>query len=432
MRPVKFLTARTTVIALFLAITAALLIAIFIPQRGDDGKIPAWVTSLPEPLGFLGQLGLDHVVTTPWFAALVLVFAVSLLFSTIEQFGAVRALTRREPGTDGEWREVADGPGLPARLAEAGYNEFPTSGPVQRYVKHGLGYWGGFLLHLGLVIAVLFSLVYVVTQHRVLVRLVGDEVTRLTPDNVAVKQGLFPVQPRLPESVTLTRVEPRFYGNDKLQSLSSELYFTERPGDLPQRVAVGLSDKSSFGRFLVYQGNPYGLAFNLDIALPGDYRKMQLMIHYPASRKSPGYAELPVPGTDLIVKGKFVPDREKGTMEARAPLLTLRLIKGKRFLGEAEINPGERKEFGPVSVKLTSVQWWGEILLDGSRGTAGIFAGFAIILVGVLSSYCLIPREVLVREERDRTLVRFFVRRFAPLYREEFEALAGDGRKKEA
>ncbi|MEI6702872.1 MAG: hypothetical protein WCL71_04965, partial [Deltaproteobacteria bacterium] len=57
----KFLTARSTVIALFAAISVALLVASSVPQRAAlGGATPEWVGKLPDSLHFLTTLlGLD-------------------------------------------------------------------------------------------------------------------------------------------------------------------------------------------------------------------------------------------------------------------------------------------------------------------------------------------------------------------------------------
>jgi cytochrome c biogenesis protein len=424
LKPPRFLTSRSTVIGLSLAVTLSLLAANLLPQRGESGKPPAWVEALPEGLRFVRYLGLDDIVGSGWFAALILLFCLSLILSTVSQYGAAKGLVNRIPQPQGEWIRVEGNPhDFAARLEAAGFRAAGSAGGVHRYVRHRSGYWGSFLLHLGLVTAVLFSFVYVVTQHKVGLRLVNDEVTALTPENIAVKRGILPLQGRIPATITLGRLDPRFYPNDRLQSLSSELYVTDLPGELPLKVDVALSDKGRFGSFRVYQRNPFGLAFDLEMVAPdGRSRTERLELPYPENRHLWGYGETSL-GTDLKLKAKFVPDADGKTMEARNPLLTVRLLQGKTLLGETSLRPGERGRLGIWSVRLSRVRWWTEFLLDGSSGMAGIFAGFAIILAGVLSSYCLVPREIIVREEGGELVVRHYVRRFAQLYRDEFEAL---------
>jgi cytochrome c biogenesis protein len=425
----KFITARSTVISLLIAVAGALLLASSLPQQASlGGKTPPWVARLPEGLGFLASaLSLDNIVGSTWFAVLIALFWCSLAVSTASQFSATRALSRRVP-------PAALPPGcspveLPpeefARLARAaGYLPAGSAPGVQRFVKHRAGYWGNFLLHIGLVTAVLCSLVYVLTQHRVLVRLVGQQITTLSDDNILEVRGILPQKDGLPYSALLKAVTPRFWPNDKLQYLSSELYFTKRPGGDPTRVEVALSDKSRFGSYLVYQANAYGRAFDLELVpAAGSTRRVRLFLPYPGRRDLAGYGELALEGTGYLLKAKFYASAGKGSMQLDQPPLTLRLYRGKDLVQQAMLTGGEPSTLGPFTVRLAGSEWWSDILLDGSRGTAGIFAGFAIILCGVLCSYCLIPREIIVRQNGGALQVQQVVRRFAGLYREEFDDL---------
>ncbi|GFO60937.1 ResB-like family cytochrome C biogenesis protein [Geomonas silvestris] len=435
MKALNFLTSRKTVLSLLAAITLALLEAVLVPQReGAGGKLPAWLEKLPGPLReTAGFLGLDNVVGSWWFMLLIAFFGLSLLLSTWNQFLAVASQLKRPPRPDAVpdgVRLPGDLAGLAPRLAQAGYRPSGSSGEVHRFVKHRAGYWGNFLLHLGLVVAVIFSLSYVVTQHRVFLRLVSGETVAPNPENSAEILGALRFRRPLPAQITLERVEPSFYPNDKLAGLGSRLSLKQAPGGAAQRVEVALSDKSQFGPFLVYQANSFGRAFLLEFTSP--YRqglaRERLLIPYPQRRDKAGYGEIPLKEEGLVLKGKFYADpQKKGLKLARSPLF-LRLYRGQELLGVASLNAGGLGNLGPLTVRLAGEAWWTDILLDGSRGTSGIFAGFAVILFGVLFSYCLVPREILVREGEGELYLRHSARRFAQLYREEFEAIVGEHR----
>lgn len=426
MKITKFLTSRSTVIALFSALSLALLWASLVPQRIAVGKTPDWVAGLPAGVRSLATLlGLDNVVGTPWFAVLGLLFWLSLLVSAVSQYGTARALAARIPSAEVPPESVRVEL-APERLDElvrqAGYRPAGRADGVARYVRNRAGYWGNFLLHVGLVVAVVFSLVYVVTQHRVLLRLTSDEAVRPTPDTVPETVGVLPLTRELPYSVLLKEVRPGFWGNDRLESLSSELYFTGRAGGDPRRVEVALSDKSRFGPYLVYQVNSYGRAFDLELSSPEGVLRPRLFLPYPDRRDRAGYGEAALPGGYLL-KAKFYADAEQRSMRLNRPPFTVRLYRGSELLRQLTLEPGEAAQLGPYTVRLVRSAWWTDILLDGSRGTFGIFAGFAVILAGVLCSYCLVPREIIVREKDGALHLQQVVRRFASFYREEFEEL---------
>jgi len=424
-----FLTSRSTVITLFVAICVALLIASSIPQQASlGGKNPEWVGRLPDGLRFLTTwLKLDHIVGSGWFATLVALFWLSLAISTVSQYSATCALARRVPSAvvPPESVTIEMPPVAFARLVTgAGYHLVGSADGVQRYVKNRIGLWGNFLLHVGLVTAVFFSMIYVVTQHRVLVRLTGQELTRLTPSNVQELRGIFPMKQQLPYSAVLKNLEPRFWGNDKLEYLSSELYITDIAGAEPRRVDVALSDKSSYGPYIVYQANAYGRAFDLELETArGERLRTRLFLPYPPKRNVAGYGEIGIDGTDFLIKGKYFADAEHASMKLNRPPFSVRLYRGKELQGEAVLAPGAKEQLGPLAVTLVQSEWWTDILLDDSRGTAGIFFGFILILSGVLSSYCLVPREIIVREAAGGAFVQHIARRFAQFYREEFDEI---------
>lgn len=428
-KPSKFLTARSTVIALFIAISAALLVASSVPQRASlGGRTPPWVERLPDSLQSLSLLlGLDNIVGSGWFAVLVTLFWISLVISTLSQYKATRTLTRSLPPAAIPQESILieiTPDAFEDLLKAAGYRPAGSDDGIRRYVKNRIGYWGNFLLHIGLVTAVLFSLVYVLTQQRVLVRLTGQELTRLTSDNIRELRGILPRQRRLPHSVVLKALQPRFWGNDKLEYLSSELYFTDQPGGEPGRVDVALSDKSHYGPYIVYQANAYGRAFDLEFETGrGELRRERLYLSYPPRRDLAGYGEMHVPGTDFLLKGKFYADWERKTIKLNRSPLTLRLYQGKELQGEVTLALGSTGQLGPFAVRLARSEWWTDILLDGTAGTSGIFTGFALILAGVLAAYCLVPREIIVRETDDAICVQHVARRFAQFYREEFEEI---------
>jgi len=425
----RFLTARSTVIVLFIAISTALLLASSIPQRSSlGGKTPAWVGKLPETLQHLTNLlGLDNIVGTGWFAVLVALFWVSLVISTISQYSATKSVANRIPSPEvpPESIRIACSPSAFAGLAQAaGYREAGIADGVHRYVKNRVGFWGNFLLHVGLVTAVFFSLVYVLTQHRVLIRLAGQEIFKPTPETVQVQHGVLPVTQPLPYSVVLKDLRPSYWKNDRLESLSSELYFTDRPGGDPRRVDIAVSDKSSFGPYIVYQANVYGRHFDLEFMSElGEIYRERLFLPFPHQHDLAGYGETPVTGTDFLLKAKFYADAERKTMKLNGTPLTLRLYRGKELLGETTLLSASPGKLGPLTVRLVQTDWWTEVMLDGTRGIAGIFSGFALILAGVLCSYCLVPREIIVREMAEGISVQHVARRFAQFYREEFDEI---------
>ena len=185
---------------------------------------------------------------------------------------------------------------------------------------------------------------------------------------------------------------------------------------------VAISDKARFDPYIVYQSNVYGRTFDLEFISPrGKLFRERLYLPYPTRRDIAGYGEQAVSGTDFLLKGKFYADTERKLIQLHGSPLTLRLYRGKEQLGEVTLTVGSNGQLGELAVRVTQSEWWTDILLDGTRGTAGIFAGFAMILAGVLCSYVLVPREIIARELNGAVYAQHIVRRFPHFYREEFD-----------
>jgi len=145
-KPLKFLTSRSTVISLLTTISAALLFASFVPQRASlGGKAPQWVGSLPHSLQVLSSLlGLDNIVGSGWFATLVSLFWISLAISTVAQFSSTRMLVNRIPAAEVSPESIRlniTAAAFSELVKAAGYRLTGSNEIVQRYVKNRIGYW---------------------------------------------------------------------------------------------------------------------------------------------------------------------------------------------------------------------------------------------------------------------------------------------------
>jgi hypothetical protein len=421
------LTARTTVIALLVAIAAAMAIAAIVPQVGleAEGALPVAPGAPSRWSAAFAVAGLDHVFSTPWFAALAGLFVVSLSLSTLDQLRLARARTFQPPpqaAAAGE-RASALPPGeLDGVLRRAGYRRVAVAGTASRWVKHAWGYWGAFLLHLGMTMTALFASTYVLTEHRAKLQVASGRPEALLPGTYALKRGLLALDIPLPAEVTLYRVEPTFGASDQLVDLASDLVFRDRRGRA-RDVRVAVNAFQDYDGIIVYQLVKYGNVFDLEISdEAGGRTERPIKLAYPEKRGEASYGNQAV-GGGRVLKAKYHPRSDRAGMVLADPELVLRLVEGDRVLGEATLREGETSQLGPWAVRLARVGWWTEILFEGSLGTTGIFAGFGVLLLGGVLSFFAVPREVLVRAGPEGTRVLWRTLRFPDLYREEGEAL---------
>jgi hypothetical protein len=172
----------------------------------------------------------------------------------------------------------------------------------------------------------------------------------------------------------------------------------------------------------VYQKNSFGTAFFLRLE---DGRRAPhqeiLYLPFPARRDKAGYDTIQLADPGLTLKAKYYADSARQSIYPVHPLLVLRLYDGDRMLGEAALQTGQASVLGNFSVQLVKAEWWTDYLFEGSRGTFGIFTGFAFILAGVLLTYCVTPRTILVRQTDDGYRVSWQIVRFHDFYAAEKE-----------
>jgi len=421
-----FLTSRSTVLVLLLLLAAAMGAAVLVPQdgalaRGAVGGTPA---APPQRSFLVGLLGLGHVFSTWWFVALSVLFVVVLALSTFDQFRICWARTAQPPPPRPDGKRCA----LPraeveALLAREGYRRLAAVPGRTRHVKFWIGYWGSFLLHVGMTLTVAGALVYVLTEHRVAVQVSTALETDLGAGELVAKRGLLARDLPLPARVSLFRLEPRFRQDDQLGDLISHLVFTDGRGEA-QDFRVGVNDYQDYRGLTVYQQLRLGNVFLLEFrGGPGGGFDATLALPIPRRRDAASYDTLPVGAGPLQVKAKYYANADRSRIMPENPQLFLRLQEGEQVVGEISLLSGQTARLGPWQVRLVTVGWWTEILFEGSRGTPGIFTGFAILLLGGALTFVSAPREAVLVDGPGGCVLHWRPTRFPEFYREEGERI---------
>jgi cytochrome c biogenesis protein len=364
-----------------------------------------------------------------WFGAVFLVFLLSLALSTYDQFRIAKAKIRAVPGP------VAGGASVNAPveafqgfLKQEGYRELAKNGVVVRYGKGSWGYWGNFILHLGMIITVLSCALYAATEHRTIIRAVAG--VRIDPASVErpERKGVFSAKLQLPAALVLERIEPTFWENGQTKTLSSELVFFDETGK-QERVNVGVSDKTVYHGMKVYQQNEFGALFLLDFRDDAHAFRMPLLMPMPQKRGTAAYGNFDVDNGRYKLKAKYVTDITGGEIMPVNPLLTLRLFNGDTLIGESTLMMNGQGRLGPYTVSLADISLWTDILFDGSRGIAGIFTGFFFLLLGGGLGYFIIPREVVLSKGQAGYSVVWRASKFVDFYRDEEARITAFGRE---
>ena len=426
MRLKKWLLKRSVVLGLIILVALSLTLANILPQRGvlEGNSVNPRTVSSPELSLLIRWLGLDHIVTTVWFALLSAFFVFSLLLSTYDQFQNVRKRIRAVPPVArGDEQVLTVGiDDFLKGLRSEGYRLVAGNAGSDRFLKMTCGYWGSFLLHLGITLTVLFSLVYILTEHRVIIRVVQGDRGNIGDLIYAERRGSLPAGLSLPKSVILKKINPVFWDNDQIKSLSSELLFYDQH-EMPTRISIGINDKGKYNGFTVYQRSTYGNIFLVEFSDGNGPFLMPLYLPMPKNRDSAGYGNFEVGDGRFRLKAKYFADAAKKEMISDNPLLVLRLYDGEKMLEETPLMKNGAGSLGPYTVHLVSIGWWEELLVEGSRGMGGIFLGFLVLLSGGVLGFFAVPREVLIYKGPKGYTFRWHAANFTDFYREEGERI---------
>ena len=333
-------------------------LAAWLPWSNAGAAVPSWAVTL----------GLDRP-----FAAPVFLLAVGLLF-----LSTVACLWERTPSTLRLWRGRGEGygvsfesrPGLDfgGFLRSEGFRG--ASGPLFRY-RHAL--WGGWVLHLGLVVLIAGVAVEQAFHEGGAFELSEGERLSLSAPGAVFARERGPLAPDTPPEllVTLVAFDPFLHQPGYAPDRASRIR-VEGPGLAAREGTVDRADGVRAGPLTIYQAIPTGLALNVEGAGLG-VRSFHLRTRTPLQADG----EFLAPGGEPVrlgVTGERALDDPRGT----GVLSVWIQRQGER----AEIVPGTVFAFGTAPARLMSVGRWAGFTYARSPGMPAVFAGFAIVLLG--------------------------------------------------
>ena len=422
----RFFLSRTTIITVLLLSLAGVLLSALFPQRVSTSlaELQQWQQHHPVFWRWGTTVGLDHVYTTPWFAVVLCLGFISLVLSTIEQGKiALRKSLSVAGYSDGAAIQVRTPDDLLAKaLVRRGY--LPVCrGDILKYVRHPWGYWGNFLLHLGMTVAIAASLYIALTQNRGAANLVEGEVHTAADPWAGSDRGMLAAGPLLAVPVRLDSVRPELWPDYRVKDISSDLTFLSADNRSESRT-VGVNTLLHYRGFHLYQSPDFGHAFFLEFSCRDGRKDRQILqLPFPNSLEKPGYNDftLNLPDGTFPLKAKYLVDAEKRSWDRGTPLLTLRLLADSgEIAGQVSLKSGEEGMLGPYRVRVLRVVKWTQITFVDIAGMPLVFAGFLIIIMGASLQYFTPPREIFVRREGDVCLLIWRATRFDRFYQDEF------------
>lgn len=426
----RFCTSRTTSLALILTTLLTMLVGSFVPQAfllSPAGR-SKWHADHPVAAPIAEALGLDRIYTHPLFVLVLAAVIASLLFSCIDQFRLARRRGNEEGTVGGEAREVFSSLSLEECIRLVKRIGFRPAGDRQRYLRNPWGVWGNFLLHTGMLVVIVASLLIALTQQRGLLHITVGE--SFTPGQrwSSTETGLLAKQLVLDQPVRLDDVRYEYWPTNGVKHVGSTLSFLGGDGQaitLEPEINTILRHEG----LRIYQGSDFGHAFFVEVTDVPEGKKgvFQLLINHQTTPDEPSYNEygdLLGPGT--VLRAKYLVDGEKRSLQREDPELTLRLDAGGREVGRLPLKPGEEGIIGPYRLKLVKFGRWTSLIFVRLSGIAGIFAGFGIIAIGGVLNYFTPPREIVLRQSAEGTVqVLWRPGRFGSFHEDEFDRIAG-------
>ncbi len=334
--------------------------------------IGAWLPwSLPggaPPPGWAVALGLDHPFSAwPFLASVALLFA-STLACTWGRRQRIRAMSRGELPPAAIALAARSGADVRSFLEARG---FRGEGVVLR--RFGWALWGGWVLHVGLLVLIAAVLVQQAFHDGGAFDLTEGETARLSDRGVVFGREKGPLAPgSAPDLVvTLERFDPFLHQRGYAPDRSSRIAIS-RAGAPARDETLDRASGASEGGVEIFQAIPTGLAVNVEIAGMGT-RSIHLQPE--SERVAIGRVDDPAgrPARFVIETERPVDDR-LGTSALSVSFEQ----DGRR----TALGPGVPFAFGGRAARLVAVGRWGRFTYSRSPGMAGVLAGFAIILAG--------------------------------------------------
>ncbi len=293
----RFFLSKKTIITLILLMLGAILLGYAFPQRflSSPVELDKWHLANPTLAKLSRALALDHVYTSPWFAVLLALFLVSLCFSTWEQF-RLALRKSREGGAGGEsFETAANAAELAAGLRSLGYLKIGGQDGATRFVRYPWGYWGNFLLHLGIVISIASSLLILLCEKRAVIDLLEGEMHQSGAEWAKEERGLLAGKLILPDAVRLDRVVPEYYDNDNMRQLTTDFSFVDAAGRAAP-FSMHINKSVRYKGLRIFQGKSHGRAFFVKFTgRDGQEHGEVFFLDQPADRNTPTYKDFIVP-----------------------------------------------------------------------------------------------------------------------------------------
>lgn len=402
----RFITARRISLGLILVLAGCMYVSTLIPQEIDStpAGLAAWRRGHEGLLWLVDTLHLHRLYAQPWFAVIIVLAAVSLGLSCVDQLD----LSRKKLVSTG----LGGADELAASVSEAVLRTVAVSrhyrpvkhvaGDKLKFVRNPWGHFGVLLLHVGMAVVIAASLYVALTYRQGVLTLVeGERHDRGQPWRLA-EQGLLVSPLTLPGTLRLDRVTVRFDDKNQPVSVTSQLTITGDGGAV-ETLSTSINQISRYKGLRIYHAAQYGDAFTISITDPeGGTHTETIAAQQPVNITMAGYSDdISLSWLPYQLSAKYFADADRQSMLSRNPELVLRLTRGDREVARTSLVKGGEGSLGEYRVRLLAVNRWAKLIFVDTTGMPLVFAGFAIIMLGGLLHYLAPPRELIAIRQQD-------------------------------
>ncbi|OGR03732.1 MAG: hypothetical protein A2511_04725 [Deltaproteobacteria bacterium RIFOXYD12_FULL_50_9] len=428
----SFITRPRVVIGLIVLLLLAAALGSLIPQVGAAGpaKLEAW--RLGSPLLFAGAtfLQLTHIYTSYWFLGLVVIIALALAQTVLQQIRKNRLVSEPVLALDGvpvRWQNRAARPEqIIAVLQKKGYRLQAKPGNKLLYRRFAVGRWGSAIFHLGLLIIVLAGLLALLFQQRGYVQVIeGDLFSGQSADFFSRDLGLLQKGFDTGFPVFLNKLSPEYWENGKLKNLAASLIFPENGSAEPEHAALGINRPVSRHGVRILQGLDFGYTVSLMHTAPdGKEYPLHFMLTNPQDPAKPftGNGNLPLPGYRVALQ--FYPDLSMHSPVLGKPILWLTMERqGKGTVFNGLVPPGGSIPCGEGALSFYRVSWWSGLIFMRTPDMTLAYSGFILACLGAVLLYLFQHRTISVIFIDQGVVVTGRCSRYRPLFAEELAGI---------
>jgi hypothetical protein len=320
---------------------------------------------------------------------------------------------------------VADSGMVMRCLRQRGYMVVASTDESVRLCKHPWGYWGNFLLHLGMLIVIISSLWIALTQQRGLLHLAVGESFHPGEQWLSTEKGLLAKDFVLNRPVSLESVSYEFWPTYGVKNVASRLTFQDQqlPGET---LATGVNSILHYQGLSIYQAVEFGHAFYLEVVDPAGVKSTyQLLLAHPEKPDRASYGEyVNMLGSGTVLRAKYFVDPEKRSFVSENPQLVLRLDENDTQLGQLSLQTGGVGSIDRFHFRLIKVDKWSGLIFTKLSGIRGVFFGFVVIVFGSILNYFTPPRDAFVKKlTGGGSRVLWRAAKFSDFYLDEFVRL---------